>query len=95
MPVCGYDIIRRQAQPEMAVGHMTIDGLDEAVIARLQSRADQNGRSVEDEARAIITDAVQSDRQRFIDAADRMRAKLAAAGYWGDSTADLRADRDR
>ena len=40
------------------MGSITIDGLDDGLIERLRERAETNGRTVEEEARGILAEAV-------------------------------------
>ena len=56
-----------------------IRNLDDDTIARLRIRAAGNGRSVEDEARLILRDAVRR-RPRSQDLASLVRARFAPLG---------------
>jgi plasmid stability protein len=56
---------------------MTIRGLDDDVRDKLRVRAAEHGRSMEAEARAILTEAVESPAERtLVDALLQMRAAL-------------------
>ena len=40
------------------MGSITVDGLDDGLMERLRERAEANGRTVEEEARAILVKAI-------------------------------------
>lgn len=70
--------------------------LDARTIKRLKERAQQNGRSLQGEAKAILESvAEQYTWKEFADRAAHIRERLAAKGYdFGDSAEDIRADRE-
>lgn len=73
---------------------LLIPNLDEAVLDRLRARASQSGRTVEEEARAILTEAPAPDP--FWEQARKLRERLAATGRtFSDSAELIREDRDR
>jgi plasmid stability protein len=73
---------------------LTLPRVDEGTYARLEERARINRRTIEDEAGAILDDALREDR---IEIARRMAAfrDRLAGRYAGDPLAELRSDRDR
>jgi plasmid stability protein len=74
---------------------LVIPDLDEATLARLHERATTHGRTVETEARAILTAALQGPADPWA-AANAIRERLAASGRTFSDSADLiREDRDR
>jgi len=70
--------------------------LDARTIQRLKERAEQNGRSLQGEAKAILESAAdQYTWKEFAERAAQIRERLAAKGYdFGDSAEDIRADRE-
>ncbi|NKC16866.1 MAG: plasmid stabilization protein [Gammaproteobacteria bacterium] len=58
---------------------ITIRNLDDAVKTRLRVRAAGNGRSMEEEARLILRDAVES-KPRSGNLAESIRARIAPLG---------------
>ena len=59
---------------------LTIRNLDPAIKERLRVRAARNGRSMEAELRAILTEAVGADRNREINLAEAIRRRFAPLG---------------
>jgi plasmid stability protein len=79
---------------EKAMPALLIPDLDETVLTRLQARACQSGRTIEEEARAILAEAPSPDP--FWEQARRLRERLAATGRtFSDSAELIREDRDR
>ncbi len=78
------------------MGTLTIRNLDDRVIARLKAQARENGRSLEDEIRRLLTEP--ADRRLLI-ARFRKRTRELASATAGDPQTDsailLRLDRDR
>lgn len=61
---------------------LTVRDLDDSVRDRLRVQAAQHGRSMEAEARAILTEAVASPVERsLIDTLQAFSAALADSGY--------------
>ena len=60
---------------------LTIRNLDDAVKSELRVRAARNGRSMEDEARTILGEAVKPPRRDMARLLEEIRAPLAEAGY--------------
>lgn len=80
------------------MGQLTVRNLDDAVVAALKARAARHGRSAEAEHRLILRDALLEGEApaEWFAAAARLRARLGRATEGGpDSTALIRADRDR
>ena len=78
------------------MGTLTIRNLDDRVIERLEAQARKHGRSLEGEIRRMLTERVD---RRFRIASFRERTRELVSATAGtpqtDSTALLRADRDR
>jgi plasmid stability protein len=69
----------------MALAHLVLQDVDPRVIESLSARAARLGRSVEEEARAVLEGALGFSRQRALEAARHLRAQwagrsLAASG---------------
>ncbi len=73
---------------------VTIDQLDPETMALLGERARMNGRSLEAEITALLTQAARSDRGDFAKWAAGLRNRLRDR-YVGDVTVDIRSDRQR
>ena len=82
------------------MSNLLIRNLDERVLGSLRARAARNGRSIQQELRAIVHDAVDEEvrrasRRAYYERAKAFNDRLAAAGRrLGDSTFDIRRDRD-
>ena len=59
---------------------LTIRNLDPAIKERLRVRAARNGRSMEAELRAILTEAVGTECSREINLAEAIRRRFAPLG---------------
>jgi antitoxin FitA len=69
--------------------------LDPAVVERLKARAEENGRSLQKELKAILeTAAAQATWAEARAAAERVRQMLGGRQF-SDSTELVREDRDR
>lgn len=78
------------------MGQIVISGLDPQVMTGLGLRAASHGRSVEGEARQILTDAVAKPGPHDWKNVDAIRQRLTAKnGALRDSVELLREDRDR
>ena len=75
------------------MGQLLVRGLDDRVINSLKRRAQRNGRSVEAEHRAILKAVLEPESESFAELAARLRAETPPSTL--DSTALIRADRDR
>ncbi len=69
-----------------------IRNVDEATAAQLKKKAKAAGKSVNDIARDALRAAAKPSKEEAWAAADRIRAKIGKVS--GDSTADIREDRD-
>src|ERR1700686_2088878 len=61
----------------MALAHLGLQDVDPRVIESLSARAARQGRSVEEEARAVLEGALGFSRQRGLEAARQLRAQWA------------------
>ena len=78
------------------MAHLVLHDVDPKVIEELLRRADPRGRTVEDEAKAVLEEALGLSSARSLQAAQRIRAELAGSGaLFGDSADVLREERDR
>lgn len=75
------------------MGQLLVRNLDDRLIRSLKQRALSNGRSVEAEHRAILESVLKPETESFAELAARLRAE--APWQTTDSTAIIRADRDR
>lgn len=77
------------------MAQMIVRGLDDRVYRLLKARAESNGRSLEAEARVILTDAVRCGATGdFISWSREFSSRIKLPkGY--DSMADIRASRGR
>jgi len=70
--------------------------VDDAVLASLVERATRNGRSLEEEAGAILAAAVRPERAALVEELRREQGELAAKyGVLSDSTPLIREWRDQ
>lgn len=78
------------------MAHLVLHDVDPRVIEELLRRADPRGRTVEDEAKTVLEEALGLSRTRSLQAAQRIRAELTGLnGPFGDSADVLREERDR
>src|ERR1700680_452107 len=61
----------------MGMAHLVLQDLDPRVIESLSARASRQGRSVEEEARAVLEGALGFSRQRALEAARQLRSQWA------------------
>jgi len=59
------------------MAHLVLQDVDPRVIESLGARAARQGRSVEEEARAVLEGALGFSRQRALEDARRLRAQWA------------------
>lgn len=71
--------------------NLSIKNAPDRVVERLKQRAERNHRSLQGELMAIIEDAVRAEGPMAVLA----QARALKIGNTGDSTAIIRADRDR
>ena len=69
-----------------------VRNVDEATAAQLKKKAKAAGKSVNNIAREALRAAAKPGKEEAWAAADRIRAKIGKVS--GDSTADIREDRD-
>jgi plasmid stability protein len=61
---------------------VTISNLEEGMISRLRIRAVEHGRSIDEEARAILTHALDDKKKKpTVGLATAIRRRFAPAGY--------------
>ena len=65
---------------ENTMATLTIRNLDPAIKERLRVQAARNGRSMEAELRAILTEAFGTERNREINLAEAIRRRFAPLG---------------
>lgn len=69
--------------------------LEEWVVKVWQSRAQQAGRSLEEELRQVLTEGALRPQQEFASKAAELRAAIQkAVGQLSDSTLHVRAERE-
>ena len=61
------------------MAHLVLQDVDPRVIESLSARAARQGRSVEEEARAVLEGALGFSRQRALEAALQLRARWAGS----------------
>jgi plasmid stability protein len=84
----------------MLISHQTgatmadilIRDLDDDIARRLKDKAKAKGASVNETARQLITQGLKPSKEEAWAEIDRIRAKIGKVS--GDSTADIREDRD-
>ena len=76
------------------MAQLKVRDIDSGVVTALKRRAQHNQRSLEEELRQILRDAVAGDRSGFLAAARQLRAQTGALPQ-SDSVPLLREDRDR
>ena len=72
---------------------LSIKNAPDDVVQRLRARAEQNHRSLQGELMAIITDAVEPAKMSPLELFGELRRRGMRSN--DDSTAIIRADRDR
>jgi plasmid stability protein len=74
------------------MAHLVLNDVDPRIIEELRRRADPGGRSIEDEAKIVLEEALGLSRARALREAQRIRAELG--GPFTDSAEILREGRD-
>lgn len=74
------------------MAHLVLNDVDPKVIEELRRRADPHGRSIEDEAKLLLDEALGLSRARALREAQRIRAELG--GPFTESADLLREGRD-
>jgi plasmid stability protein len=78
------------------MAELILTDLHQAVLHQLEERAARHGRTLEEEAKAILADALQGKGPAAWAQADAIYHRLAASGRSFSDSADLlREDRDR
>lgn len=83
------------AKARTKVSQITVRGLDPEVVERLKQRARLAGRSMEEEARAVLTKGTAIDPEELMERARKLAAEIGDHGF--DSVQmirDARAERD-
>ena len=74
------------------MGNILVRNVADATKAALKKKAKAAGKSVNDLARAALDTAARPSKEEAWAAVDRIRRKIGRVS--GDSTADIREDRD-
>ena len=75
------------------MAHLVLHDVDPTVIVELLRRAEPHGRTIEDEAKAVLEEALGLSSARSLQAARRIRSELAGSGgQFADSAAVLREE---
>jgi plasmid stability protein len=78
------------------MAEIRVRNVDDQVLIAFRDMARRHGRSVAEEARRVIADAVVRPRQELIARLDRLHADiLAESGVLDDSTPWIRQERER
>lgn len=78
------------------MAELILTDINDALLNHLQERAMSRGRTPEDEAKAILADALQGTACAAWASVDEIYERLAASGgNFSDSANLLREDRDR
>jgi plasmid stability protein len=81
-PIVKYDIMI--SNKEMPMAQFIVRNLEDDVKARLKRRAAHHKRSMEEEVRHILRDAVKQQNQRVAKLGSRIAARFAKAGLTTD-----------
>ena len=79
------------------MAEILVNDLDDDVVAKLKDRARENGRSLQDELRRILSEIAgspRSDRETALDGIMKLRERFKGRSF-PDSAALIREDRDR
>lgn len=74
------------------MAHLVLNDVDPKIIEALSRRADPHGRSIEDEVKIVLEEALGLSRSRALSEARRIRAELG--GPFTESAEILREGRD-
>lgn len=74
------------------MAHLVLNDVDPRIIEELRRRADQAGRSIEDEVKTVLEEALGLSRARALREAKRIRAEIG--GSFTESAEILREGRD-
>lgn len=75
------------------MGQLLIRNVDDADIAELKAQAEHDNVSLEQKLRTIVTEAARRTEERFLELSQRSLDQTRHSDL--DSTALIRADRDR
>jgi plasmid stability protein len=74
------------------MGNILVRNVDDAAVARLKKKAKAAGKSMNDFVRATLHAAAKPSKEDIWAEIDRFRERIGPIS--GDSTADIREDRD-
>ncbi len=74
------------------MAHLVLNDVDPRIIEELRRRADPAGRSIEDEVKTVLEEALGLSRMRSLREAQRIRAELG--GPFTDSAEIVREGRE-
>ena len=78
------------------MSELVLTDVNSTVLQQLRERAGSHGRTPEEEAKLILSEALQVNGQHDWEQADAIYDRLAASGHsFRDSAEILREDRDR
>jgi plasmid stability protein len=75
-----YHDIEVEEMPEVPMAQFIVRHLEDDVKAKIKRRAAHHGRSMEEEIRHILRDAVKEQNQRVIKLGSRIAARFARVG---------------
>jgi len=75
------------------MGQLLIRNVDDADIAELKAQAEHDNVSLEQKLRDVVAEAARRNEARFLELSRRSRDQTRGSSL--DSTAMIRADRDR
>ena len=76
------------------MARLLVHNLEDDVKARLKRRAERHGRSMEEEVRQILRDAVKQDSRHVAALGSRIAARFRTAGL-GEDLPEVRGQRPR
>jgi antitoxin FitA len=78
------------------MAELVLPDVDDVVLRHLAQRATRHGRTLVQEAKAVLADAVGGEQSDVWESVDEIYQRLAASGRTFTDSADLlREDRDR
>lgn len=78
------------------MAEIKVRGLEDWIVAFFKERARLAGHSLEEQVRLVLHEAALQPRQAAVERSRQIRQKLLEAhGLFDDSTAHIRAERDR
>jgi len=92
----GYNGLWALRPKGATMAKLVLTNVHDGVLQQLQVRANEHGRTPEEEAKAILSEILQGPPQASWGPVDAIYTRLAASGRtFGDSADLLREDRDR